>query len=130
MSAGRLWTIMRKELIQIRRDRVTLSLIIGVPVMELLMFGYALNAVTDHIATVVFDESATANSRTFAAAFENTDYFTTHRWVGSREETMGAIDSGEARVALIIPRDFGDQVLGWRAPTAQMIVDGSDPSVA
>ena len=121
---------MRKELIQVRRDRVTLGLVIGIPVVELLMFGYALNAVTDHIATVVFDESATASSRTFAAAFHNTRYFTIRRWTASREEAMRAIDSGEARVALIIPRDFGDRVLGGRGATAQLIVDGSDPSVA
>ncbi|MFA7249846.1 MAG: ABC transporter permease [Dehalococcoidia bacterium] len=130
MSLARLWAIMRKELIQVRRDRVTLALIIGVPVIELLMFGYALNAVTDHIATVVFDESSTAASRTFAQAFDNTGYFTIRRWVGSREEAMHAIDSAEARVALIIPGDFGDRVLGGRSATAQLIVDGSDPAVA
>ena len=56
MSWARLRAIVRKELIQIRRDRLTLGLVVGIPVVELLMFGYALNAITDHIATVVFDE--------------------------------------------------------------------------
>ena len=130
MSLGRLWAIMRKELIQVRRDRITLALVVGVPVMELLMFGYALNAVTDHIATVVFDESSTASSRAFAQSFHNTDYFTIVRWTPSREDAMRAIDAGEAKVALIIPANFGDQVLGGRPATAQLIVDGSDPSVA
>ena len=130
MSLARLWAIMRKELIQVRRDRVTLALVVGVPVMELLMFGYALNAVTDHIATVVFDESSTASSRAFAQSFHNTDYFTIVRWTPSREDAMRAIDSGEVKVALIIPANFGDQVLGGRPATAQLIVDGSDPSVA
>ncbi|MEI7924777.1 MAG: ABC transporter permease [Chloroflexota bacterium] len=130
MSLARLWAIMRKELIQVRRDRITLALVVGVPVMELLMFGYALNAVTDHIATVVFDESSTASSRAFAQSFHNTDYFTIVRWMPSREDAMRAIDAGEAKVALIIPANFGDQVLGGRPATAQLIVDGSDPSVA
>ncbi len=130
MSLARLWAIMRKELIQVRRDRITLALVVGVPVMELLMFGYALNAVTDHIATVVFDESSTASSRAFAQSFHNTDYFTIVRWTPSREDAMRAIDAGEAKVALIIPANFGDQVLGGRPATAQLIVDGSDPSVA
>ena len=130
MSLARLWAIMRKEMIQVRRDRVTLALVVGIPVMELLMFGYALNAVTDHIATVVFDESSTASSRSFAQSFHNTGYFTIVRWAESREDAMHAIDAGEAKVALIIPTDFGDRVLGGRPATTQLIVDGSDPSVA
>ncbi|MEI6136157.1 MAG: ABC transporter permease [Chloroflexota bacterium] len=130
MSLSRLWAVMRKELIQVRRDRVTLGLVVGIPLMELLLFGYALNAVTDHIATVVWDASSTASSRSFVAAFDNTGYFTIRRWVDSREEAMHAIDTGEVRVALIIPESFGNDVLVNRQATAQLIVDGSDPSVA
>ena len=130
MSLARLWAIMRKELIQVRRDRVTLALVIGIPVMELLLFGYALNAVTDHIATVVYDESSSASSRGFAQALHNTGYFDLKRWVATREEAMRAIDSGEAKVALIIPAEFGDDTLGGRPTTAQLIVDGSDPTIA
>ncbi len=130
MSWVRLRAIIRKELIQIRRDRLTLGLVVGIPVVELLMFGYALNAVTDHIATVVYDESGTASSRAFSGVFEHSTYFDIVRMVGSREEAMGAIESGEAKVALILPPDFGADVLGGRQATAQLIVDGSDPSVA
>ncbi len=130
MSWGRLRAVIRKELIQIRRDRVMLGLIVGVPVVQLLMFGYALNAVTDHIATVVHDESGTASSRAFIGAFEHSTYFDVRRAVGSRAEAMLALESGDAKVALLIPPDFGDDVLGGRGATAQMIVDGSDPSVA
>ena len=130
MNLGRLWAIIRKELIQVRRDRITLALVVGIPVIELLMFGYALNAVTDHIATVVFDESGTASSRSFVSSFDNTGYFSVRRWAATREEAMRAIDRGDAKVALIIPPDFGDDILGGRPATAQLIVDGSDPSVA
>ena len=130
MNALRLRAIVRKELIQIRRDRITLVLVIGIPVVELLLFGYALNAVTDHIATVVYDESRTAASRGFVAAFEHSTYFDVVERVGSREEAMAAVDAGRARVAILVPPDFGDAVLGTRGATAQLIVDGSDPSVA
>ncbi len=130
MRWGRLRAVIRKELIQIRRDRVMLGLVVGIPVVQLLMFGYALNAVTDHIATVVHDESGTASSRAFVGAFEHSTYFDVRRLVGSRAEAMLAIESGEAKVALLIPPDFGDDVLGGRSATAQMIVDGSDPNVA
>lgn len=130
MRWGRLWAVIRKELIQIRRDRVTLGLVVGIPVVELLLFGYALNAVTDHIATVVYDQSGTASSRALSAALENSTYFDIGRAVGSRDEAQRAIESGEARVAVVIPPEFGDDVLGGRLATAQLIVDGSDPIVA
>ena len=130
ISWPRLRAVIRKELIQIRRDRLTLGLVVGIPVIELLMFGYALNAVTDHIATVVVDESGTASSRAFVAAFENSGYFTIERRVPTRAEAMDEIDRGNARVALIVPPSFGEEVLIGRAATAQLIVDGSDPSVA
>ena len=130
ISWPRLRAVIRKELIQIRRDRLTLGLVVGIPVIELLMFGYALNAVTDHIATVVVDESATASSRAFVAAFENSGYFTIERRVPTRAEAMDEIDRGNARVALIVPPNFGEEVLIGHAATAQLVVDGSDPSVA
>lgn len=130
MSLSRLLAIVRKELIQIRRDRITLVLVIGIPVVELLLFGYALNAVTDHIATAVYDESRSSASRAFVAAFEHSTYFDVVERVQSREEAMAAVDAGRARVAILVPPSFGDDVLGSRGATAQLIVDGSDPSVA
>ena len=84
MSWARLRAVIRKELVQIRRDRLTLGLVIGIPVVQLLMFGYALNSITDHIPTVVYDQSQTASSRSVAHAFENTGYFTIRRWVPTR----------------------------------------------
>jgi len=130
VSLSRLLAIVRKELIQIRRDRITLVLVIGIPVVELLLFGYALNAVTDHIATAVYDESRTSASRAFVAAFEHSTYFDVVDHVQTREEAMAAVDAGRARVAILVPPSFGDDVLGGRGATAQLIVDGSDPSVA
>ena len=99
MNLGRLWAIIRKELIQVRRDRITLALVVGIPVIELLMFGYALNAVTDHIATVVFDESGTASSRSFVSSFDNTGYLTVRRWAATREEAMRASWTNRSRAS-------------------------------
>ncbi len=130
MSWARLWSIIRKEVRQIRRDRATLALVLAIPAMQLLLFGYALNTVEDHLATAVYDQSHTASSRGFAEAFQNTGYFDIHLWTTSREDALRAIDSGAAKVALIIPPDFGDQVLKGQQATAQLVVDGSDPNVA
>jgi ABC-2 type transport system permease protein len=130
VSWARLRAVMRKELIQLRRDRRTLAMILVLPAMQLLLFGYAINTVTDHLPTVVYDESHTAASRAFAAAFQNSGYFDVNLWASSRDEALGAIDDGSAKVALVIPPDFGDRVLGNDPTTAQLIVDGSDPNVA
>lgn len=130
MSGTRLLAVMRKEVIQTRRDRRTLALILILPAMQLLLFGYALNTVTDHVPTVVYDQSHTASSRAFAAAFQNTGYFDVRLWAQSRDEALRAVDAGAAKVALVIPSDFGDQVLKGTGATAQLLVDGSDPNVA
>lgn len=130
MSWTRLWSIIRKEVRQIRRDRATLALVLAIPAMQLLLFGYALNTVNDHLATAVYDQSHTTSSRGFAEAFQNTGYFDIHLWAMSREEALHAIDTGAAKVALIIPPDFGDLVLKGQPTAAQLVVDGSDPNVA
>ena len=130
MSWRRFLAVLRKELIQLRRDRRTLGLILALPALQLLLFGYAINTVTDHLPTVVYDQSRTASSRGFAAAFQNTGYFDIERWTSSREEAVQAIDSGGAKVALVIPPDFGDLVLKGSTAPAQLLVDGSDPNVA
>jgi ABC-2 type transport system permease protein len=130
MNWARLLTIVRKEIIQIRRDRTTLMLVIGLPVVELLLFGYALNTVVDHLPMAVYDQSQTAASRQFAEAFQNSTYFDIRLWATSREEALRAVDSGAANVALIIPPNFGDQVLQGQPTTAQLVIDGSNPNIA
>ncbi|MBV8084611.1 MAG: ABC transporter permease [Chloroflexi bacterium] len=130
MNGQRLLAVIRKELIQIRRDRTTLALVIGIPVAELLMFGYALNTVTDHLPLVVYDQSRSAASRDFATAFQNTGYFDLAGAVNSAPEAQRAIDAGRAKAALIIPPSFGDDVLSGSAASAQLLIDGSDPNVA
>jgi ABC-2 type transport system permease protein len=130
MSWGRLRTLIRKEIIQLRRDRRTLAMILVMPAIQLLLFGYAINIVNDHLPTVVYDQSHTAASRAFAAAFQNSGYFDIHAWEINRDAALSAIDDGTAKVALIIPPDFGDRVLAGEATTAQLVIDGSDPNVA
>lgn len=130
MSWVRLATVIRKEFIELRRDRMTLRIILALPVVQLLLFGYALNTVVDHLPTAVYDQSNTASSRQLVAAFQNSGYFDIRLWAGSREEAMSAIDKGAADVAIMIPPDYGDLVLTSQTATAQLVVDGSDPNVA
>ncbi len=127
---SRLAAIIRKEFLQIRRDRRTLALVLVMPVMQLLIFGYAINTVVDHISTVVFDEARDADSRTLVAALQNSGYFDVIDGVHSQTELTGAIDAGRAKIGLHIPPDFGDQVMRGQPGQAQLVVDGSDPNTA
>ena len=127
---SRVLAIVRKEFIQIRRDRRTLAIVLVMPVMQLLLFGYAINTVIDHLPTIVFDESQDADSRALVAALQNSGYFDILGHARSQAEIVDEIDAGRAKVGLLIPPDFGDRVLRGQPGPAQLLVDGSDPDVA
>lgn len=127
---SRIGAMMRKEFIQIRRDRRTLALVLVQPVMLLLLFGYGINTVIDHLPTIVFDESGDPESRALIAAFENSTYFDVVTYARSQHELSEAIDAGTAKLALHIPPDFGEQILRGQLGIMQVVVDGSDPNVA
>jgi ABC-2 type transport system permease protein len=130
MGLGRVGAIVRKELIQIRRDPRTLAMVLALPVLQLVLFAYAINTVVDHLPTVVLDEAGTADSRAFVAAFQNSGYFDVRERAGSRAGAAGAIDAGRAKVGLVIPPDFGTRLLRGQPALAQLLVDGSDPNTA
>ena len=127
---ARIASIVRKEFIQIRRDPRTLAIVLLMPALQILLFGYAINTVVDHLPTIVVDESRDARSRAFAAAFHHSSYFDVIGQVTSRDDAMAMVDAGRARVALIIPPEFGDDVLRGQRALVQLVVDGSDPNTA
>jgi ABC-2 type transport system permease protein len=127
---SRVGAIIRKEFIQIRRDRRTLAIVLVLPVMQLLLLGYAINTVVDHLPTVVLDESRDADSRALVSALSNSGYFDVISYAHERGEVIGAVDAGKAKVGLLIPPDYGDQVLRGQVGLTQLLVDGSDPNIA
>jgi ABC-2 type transport system permease protein len=127
---GRTWSIILKEFIQIRRDPRTLGIVVGMPLMQLILFGYAINTTVDHIATVVVDEARDGNSRGFVDAFFNTGYFDLVGEAGSAAAARDEIDAGRAKVAVVIPPRFSYDLLQGQPAQAQVLVDGSDPNVA
>ena len=127
---GRIRALMRKEFIQMVRDRRTLSLMVVMPVMQLMLFGYTANQTVDHIATVIADAANDATSRDFVQALANTGYFTVSSGVADAGQARRAIDEGSAKVAFIIPADFSTNTLVGRPAQVQVLIDGSDPSVA
>ena len=121
------WAMLRKEFIQMRRDRGTLGMMIGIPAIQLVMFGYAIQTEVRHLPTIVLDESRSPESRRFIQAMLNTGNFDLSGTVASREEIERRIASGTARAAIVIPPDFQRDIKRGRTAQAQIIVDAADP---
>jgi ABC-2 type transport system permease protein len=130
MNARRTWAVARKEGIHIIRDWRSLVMGIAIPMLLLILFGYALTLDVDEVPLVVWDQSGTQASRDFISRFEGSPYFALRRFVRTYAEVERAIDAGEALVALVIPVDFAMEVESGRTTRVQAIVDGSDSNTA
>lgn len=126
----RLMALTWKEFLQLKRDRLTLRMIIMVPVMQTLIFGYAINYDVKHLPTIVLDESRSYESRELVAKTEATDYFEIVGYVNSMEEMRHKIDAAEAAVGLVIDRDFGKDRHRNQPAKALLIVDASDTTTS
>ncbi len=124
---NRLLAIARKELLQLKRDRLTLAMMAALPVLQLLLFGYAIDTDVRHIPTVVFDQDGSADSRDLARSLEATGFYDVVGHVQGYDEIQRALRSGRARVALVVPADFSTDLGGGRSAQVQLVVDGSDP---
>jgi ABC-2 type transport system permease protein len=122
-----LWPMLWKEFVQMRRDRFTLGLMLGVPALQLVLFGFAIRTEVRHLPTVVLDESRTQESRSLVAVMENTGNFRVIGPVADRRALRAAIDGGRARAAIVIPPEFARDVKRGRGAKAQIIVDAADP---
>ncbi len=119
--------MVRKEFIQMRRDRLTLAIMIGLPVAQLLLFGFAIQTDVRHLPTVVLDQSRTPPSRDLIAAFENTGNFRIIGYVDDRPALDRAIDRGDAQAGIVVPYDFPRRLVGGTTARVQVIVDAADP---
>ena len=126
MNLSRLFAIVLKELRQLRRDRLTFAMIIGIPTMQLVLFGYAINLDVRHLQTAVLDEANTAESREVIAGLEATGVMDLRYRATSAAEIERLMQEGRISAALIIPHDFANRVARGDRHPAQVIVDGSD----
>jgi len=126
-SPRSLFPMLWKEFVQMRRDRFTLGMMIGLPAIQLLLFGYAIRTEVRHLPTVVLDASRTMESRAFVDAIRNTGNFDIVGAVGSRSEVQKKIERGDARAAVVIPPEFEADIKRRRTAQAQVIVDAADP---
>ncbi len=146
-SLARLMAVMRKEVRQMRRDRITFAMILGIPLMQILLFGYAINTDVRDLRTAVADEAGTHLSRQFIARVGASQVTRIEARVATIAELEQMLQKGEISIGIAIPRDFDRRVAGHTPaamnafrldrrfgeearPAAQILVDGSDPTIA
>lgn len=122
-----LWPMLWKEFIQMRRDRLTLGIMVMIPAIQLVIFGFAIRTDVRNLPTVVLDESNTAQSRALVDVMRNTGNFRVVASVTSRAQVRDWIGRGRARAAVIIPPTFARDLKRGHGATAQVIVDAADP---
>lgn len=126
---SRLFSIIRKEFIQIVRDKRALAIILIIPIMQLFLLGYAATNDVRNIPLAVYDQCRCAESRSLLDAYRAADYFRLAYSVSSEDEIRALIENGEARAAIIIPPDYSTRLAKGNAQAA-FILDGSDPTSA
>jgi ABC-2 type transport system permease protein len=125
-----LFNVMKKELSQTLRDRRMLATLIVSPVLQLVIFGYAIDLDVDRIPTVVCDQDGTPASRDLTQAFFADRTFLRREDLLDPSQAQDALETGGASAALIVPKGFALRVARADAPEVQVIVDGTDVTLA
>jgi ABC-2 type transport system permease protein len=126
----RIWHIIRKEFIQVLRDRRMRIVLFVPPLIQLITYGYAVNFDIKHIGTAVFDEDRTRESRRLIQRFNASDYFDLSHRVESEGEAKALVNRGEVTMVLRVERDFARRLGSGRSAAVQIIIDGTDSNAA
>lgn len=124
----RLWAVVIKEFIQMRRDRVTFMMMVGIPLMQLLLFGFAINSDPRHLPTAILSADQGPFSRTLVAAMQHSDYFKITRVIERESEAQRLLQLGEVQFVINIPVDFSRRVLRGERPSLLVEADATDPA--
>jgi len=124
---GRILVIADKELRQLRRDRLTIGMMIALPLIQLVLFGYAIDSDVRHMPTLVYDADRTPASRDLVRRLAVTGYYDVRGQASGYAEIEAAFRSGRAGVALVVPARYSADLALGRAAHVQLLVDGSDP---
>ncbi len=123
----RLGAMVRKEFIQMRRDRLTLGIMVGIPIIQMLLFGWAIQTDVKYLPTVVLDDARTAESRELIDTFEATANFRVIGYVRGRGALDDALASGRARAGIVVPWSYPRDLARGRTAEVQVVVDATDP---
>ena len=126
-SWGRIVAVLRKEFVQLRRDRLTFAMMLGVPIMQLVLFGYAINGDPRQLPTAVVAADNGPLVRSIVRAAENTGYFKVIATVADGDAEH-LIASGQVQFALVFPADFSKRLLRGEHPALAVYADATDPA--
>ncbi|MBU0674007.1 MAG: ABC transporter permease [Proteobacteria bacterium] len=127
-SFHRFLAIIVKEFVQMRRDRVTFAMMIGIPIVQMVVFGYAINSDPKHLPTAILAADQSVFSRTIISAMENSGYFKIVRTVATEDEASFLIEEGEIQFVLTIPESFSRRLVRGEQPSLLLTADATDPS--
>jgi ABC-2 type transport system permease protein len=130
VNARRFWAVARKETLHVTRDPRALGVGIAIPMLLLLLFGYALTLDVDHVPFALLDQSRTPESRDLSSKFTGSPYFSLARSCDNYDEVESTIDKRRAVLALVIPADYSLKLRQGSTAVVQVIADGSDPNTA
>ncbi|MDH4048755.1 MAG: ABC transporter permease [Gammaproteobacteria bacterium] len=128
-SLRKLFAVIKKEFRQLSRDRITFFMIVGVPIGQILLFGYAINTDVRNLKSAIVDQAATHLSRQFEAELRQTQVLDIRYTVNTPQQIEELMRMGEISVGVFIPPDFDRRNLDSRRPAAQLLVDGGDPTI-
>ena len=130
MNLRRLLAVARKEFLHIRRDPRSLGMAIAIPMLLILLFGYALTLDVDNVPIAVWDQSVSPESRELISRFEGSRYFAVRLRAKGYPDIERAIDASQVMAAVVIPRDFSARLATGRVAAVQFLIDGSDSNTA
>lgn len=128
MSWQRLLAILIKELRQVRRDRLTFAMMVVIPIVQLILFGYAINTDPKRLPMALVAADQSEFSRSFVAGLENSQYFRIERRAASEAEADRLLAHGDVQFVLVVPPDFARQLLRGEHPALLLAADASDPA--
>jgi len=128
-SIQRCWAVITKEFIQMRRDRMTFGMMVGIPLMQLILFGFAINSDPKGLPTAVLIEDHSVYSRTILRAIENSGYFSIVQIANKEAEIAQWLALGEVQFVLNIPPQFAKQLVRGERPALLLEADATDPAV-
>jgi len=128
VSWHRFWAMVCKEFVQMRRDRLTFAMMFGIPIMQMILFGYAINSDPKHLPMAVVSADQSAYTRTLVSAMQNSGYFQLVSRPESEAEARRLMDTGEVQFVLSIPEQFSRRLLRGERPPLLLSADATDPA--
>ncbi|MGA3182618.1 MAG: ABC transporter permease, partial [Verrucomicrobiota bacterium] len=127
-SGARFWAMIVKEFIQMRRDRLTFGMMVGVPCMQLILFGFAINSDPKHLPAALLQADDGPMQRTMLSAIKNSTYFDFVRQVNSEAQGRALLARGEVQFVVNIPQNFNRDTLRGSRPAILIEADATDPA--